>query len=262
MSLDDPGKHLAHVSIRWSQGDGVRTLDMPVWNAIYQVRNFAANIENVRAQDASGASVALRNTKPSEWEASAVSGCVVVSYDIHLDSPGPFGSALNEKHAFFNWAMVLMYSPALRSQPVSVHLLDVPPTWALRDLHIFGYAAPGKVEQATGMARDYDELVDSPVEMGTFQQSAFQQDGATYHVVVDGNPADYDTAELDAVLEKITHAAVDWMQDRPYDQYTFLYHFPERIWRRRDGARLRNSDRHEWRPAAPDPGTAGQCQCS
>ncbi len=59
-----------------------------------------------------------------------------------------------------------------------------------------------------------------------FQQSAFQQDGATYHVVVDGDPADYDMAKLDQVLAKITHAEVDWMQDRPFDEYTFLYHFP------------------------------------
>ena len=44
--------------------------------------------------------------------------------------------------------------------------------------------------------------------------------------MVDANPADYDMAKLEEVLRKITHAAVDWMQDRPYDEYTFLYHFP------------------------------------
>ena len=60
-----------------------------------------------------------------------------------------------------------------------------------------GAAAPGKVDQAIGIAHNYDELVDSPVEVGIFQQSSFQQDGATYHVVVDGNPADYDMAKLD-----------------------------------------------------------------
>ena len=63
-------------------------------------------------------------------------------------------------------------------------------------------------------------------KLGTFQQSSFQQDGATYHVVVHGNPADYDMAKLDGVLKQITHAEVDWMHDRPYDEYTFLYHFP------------------------------------
>jgi predicted metalloprotease with PDZ domain len=122
--------------------------------------------------------------------------------------------------------MVLMYAPAIRSEPVSLRLLDVPASWGLRDIHVLGAADPGKVEQVVGVAHNYDELVDSPVEMGTFRQSLFEQDGATYHVVVDGNPADYDMAKIDDILARITHAAVDWMQDRPYDEYTFLYHLP------------------------------------
>ena len=226
VSLADPGTHLAHVSIRIREREGKRTMDMPVWNALYQVRNFAANIEHVRAQDASGAPAEVRNTKNSEWEVTAPPGCIVVSYDIHLDSPGPFGSALNADHGFFNWAMVFMYSPALRTQPVSLRLLDVPASWALRDVHVLGGAEPGKVSQVVGVARNYDELADSPAEVGSFRQSAFQEDGATYHVVVDGNSTDYDMTKLREVLRKITHAAVDWMQDRPYNEYTFLYHFP------------------------------------
>jgi predicted metalloprotease with PDZ domain len=111
-------------------------------------------------------------------------------------------------------------------QPVSLRLLDVPPTWRLRGVHVLGEAAPGKVSQAVGVAHNYDELADSPAEVGTFQQSTFQEDGATYHIVVDGNPADYDMAQLQAMLRKITHAAVDWMHDRPYEEYTFLYSFP------------------------------------
>ena len=226
VSLADPASHLAHVSVRIREGERKRRLDMPVWNALYQVRNFAANVERVRAQDALGASVEIRNPRTSEWEVTAPAGCVVVSYDIHLDTPGPFGSTLNADHGFFNWAMVLMYSPALRAQPLSIRLLDVPPTWAMRDLHVLGAAEPGKTGQVVGVARSYDELVDSPAEVGTFRESAFQEDGATYHVVVDANPADYDMAKLDQILRNITHAAVDWMQDRPYVEYTFLYHFP------------------------------------
>ena len=226
VSLADSANHLAHVSVRLREGSGARVLEMPVWNALYQVRNFAANIENVRAQDAAGAAVAIDNVKTSEWQITAPPGCLIVNYDIYLNSPGPFGTTLNEDHGFFNWAMVLMYSPAYRAEASSVRFLDVPTTWELRDVHVFGAAAPGKVDQAVGIARNYDELVDSPVEVGTFQQSSFQQDGGTYYVVVHGNPADYDMAKLDTVLKQITHAEVDWMQDRPYDEYTFLYHFP------------------------------------
>jgi predicted metalloprotease with PDZ domain len=225
VSLADQATHLAHVSIRLHSDRETHVLYMPVWNALYQVRNFAANVENVRAQGSGGAAAAVRLETPSHWRVWAPAGCVVVSYDVHLNSPGPFGSTLSADHGFFNWAMVLMYSEA-RSEPMSIRLLDVPPTWELRDLHILGAAAPGKVDQAVGIAKNYDELVDSPAEVGIFQQSSFQQDGATYHVVVQGNSADYDMTKLDGVLKQIAHAEVNWMQDRPFDEYTFLYHFP------------------------------------
>jgi predicted metalloprotease with PDZ domain len=199
---------------------------MPAWNALYQVRDFAANIENVRALDASGRPVPVVNTKTSEWEISSSGHCIVVDYDIHLDYGGPFGSQLNTAHGFFNWAMVLMYSPDTRAQPMSIQVLDAPSNWALRDTHILGEAAAGKVDQAIGVAREYDELVDSPVEVGVFQQSEFQQDGAIYHIVVHADPKDYDLGKLQDIVRKVTHAGVDWMADRPYNEFTFLYHFP------------------------------------
>ena len=146
---------------------------MPVWNALYQVRDFAANVEDLRASDSTGRRVPVVKTKTSEWRVSTAGPCVVVDYDIHLDAPGPFGSQLSLDHGFFNWAMVLLYSPSTRSQSMSVQLLDVPANWALHDLNIFGEAPAGKVEQAVGVARNYDELVDSPVEVGSVSDSRF-----------------------------------------------------------------------------------------
>lgn len=79
VSLADAPTHVAHVSIRLSHAEGAQILNMPVWNALYQVRNFAANVENVRAQGQSGAAVEVRNLRPSEWEVAAPAGCVVVT---------------------------------------------------------------------------------------------------------------------------------------------------------------------------------------
>ena len=127
VSLADAPRNIAHVAIVLRRGEVTRTLDMPVWNALYQVRDFATNVMNVRAQDASGTPAQVRNTKPSGWQIAAPAGCVTVSYDIYLDTRGPFGSQLTADYGFLNWAMVLMYSPELRSQPVSLRLQDVPP---------------------------------------------------------------------------------------------------------------------------------------
>jgi predicted metalloprotease with PDZ domain len=227
VSLADNARHIAHVSLRFPSTHGSFPLNMPVWNALYQVRDFAANVEDVRATDATGKPVPLLKRATSEWQVMASTPCVVVEYDIHLDHAGPFGAQLDATHGFFNWAMVLMYSPSTRAQAMSIQFLDVPPAWALQDVHIMGEAHAGKVEQVVGVARDYDELVDSPAEAGVFQHFSFQQDGATYHVVVHASPSDYDAAKLENTLQRITHAGVDWMADRPYNEYTFLYHFPQ-----------------------------------
>jgi predicted metalloprotease with PDZ domain len=226
VSLADNAHHLAHVSVRFPQTNGAITLNLPVWNALYQVRDFASNVGNVRAFDGSGRSIAVRDVKTSEWQLTAATGCAVVEYDIHLAAAGPFGAELNNEHAFFNWAMVLMYSPSTRAQSMSVQLLDVPPNWAMRDVHVLGYAPAGKVEQVVGIAHNYDELVDSPVDVGIFQQFDYQQDGASYHIVVHAGQKDYDSVKLQDILRAITHAETDWMNDRPFDEYTFLYHFP------------------------------------
>jgi len=226
VSLADAPAHIAHVSIRLPQFEGRTILNLPVWNALYQVRNFAAHVEDVRGDGGFGSPVDIRQTSTSTWDISGASGCAVVHYDIYLDVPGPFGSELNGEHGFFNWAMVLMYSPSLRDKHSSIRLLDVPDGWALRDLHVFGEATPGKAGDVVGVADSYDVLVDSAAEVGTFQQFSFEQDGATYHIVVRGNPSDYDSSQLQAMLKRVTRAEVDWMQDRPYAEYTFLYSFP------------------------------------
>ncbi len=82
-------------------------------------------------------------------------------------------------------------------------------------------AAPGSSTDASAKAASYDRLVDAPAMFGKLYESSFQQDGATYHVVVDS--PDVDLRALQGMLRKITAAQWDWMQDRPYDEYTFLY---------------------------------------
>ena len=47
------------------------------------------------------------------------------------------------------------------------------------------------------------------------------------------------------MLRQIVSAATVWMQDRPFQTYLFLYHFPRGRGRRRHGARLQHRDRSQ-----------------
>jgi predicted metalloprotease with PDZ domain len=44
--------------------------------------------------------------------------------------------------------------------------------------------------------------------------------------VVDADAADYDLPAIVSTLRRLVAAATDWMKDRPYQTYLFLYHFP------------------------------------
>ncbi|HSY91465.1 MAG TPA: PDZ domain-containing protein [Candidatus Binatus sp.] len=219
VSLASPEQHLVEVQIVLPAGAAQRELQLPVWNALYQVRDFAQYINWVRAKDRSDKSVAVRELDKSRWQIQGAERGAIVNYQIYVDSPGPFGAQFNPHHAFFNIAQILMYPVDARSAPLTVRFTQVPEGW-----HI---ATPlTRSESGEFSAPNYDRLVDSPVEIGNFEETDFDEAGGRFRVIVDADPADYDMAKLVGALHKITAAATSWMNDRPFDTYMFLYHFP------------------------------------
>jgi predicted metalloprotease with PDZ domain len=216
-------EHLAGVRIHLPAGADTRELQLPVWNALYQVRDFGQYAHEVRAHSAAGQRLAVEKVDKSRWRISGAENGAEVDYQIYADLPGPFGAQLNGEHAFFNLAEVLMYAVDARASPVTISFRDVPPTWAIATP-----LPPGghSTSASTYGAANYDRLVDSPVEIGAFTQTFFQQGGATYRVVVHADPADFNLESITASLRQVVVTEVEWMRDRPFDEYLFLLHFP------------------------------------
>jgi predicted metalloprotease with PDZ domain len=231
VSLKRAAEHVVHVDAVTRQPSP--QFQMPVWNALYQVRDFAVNVNHVKAYEGvpewlcdrcDTRDAATEKIDKTTWslESSGNHPCVTFSYDVVANDPGPFSANLDAQHGFFNWAQLLVYRPDQRAAAVSVRLLDVPPTWKLHDGGIFGFRAAEQLAREPSATTDnYDRLVDTPVLFGRLNETTFVQDGATYHVVVDS--PDVDLQAMQYMLRRITAAGVDWMQDRPFDDYTFLY---------------------------------------
>src|SRR4029077_4082963 len=121
--------------------------------------------------------------------------------------------------AFLNLAQILMYPVDARLAQQKVRFSHIAEGW-----HIATPLASSSGEEYS--APNYDRLVDSPIEIGNFQESDFDEVGGHFRVIIDADPADYDMAKVVAALRKIVAAATSWMNDRPFDTYTFFYHFP------------------------------------
>jgi len=214
VSLTNPTKHLLTVKIELPSGSDQRDLQLPVWYALYQVRDFSQYVTELHG---TSSSVSIRKLNSSRWRIGGAENGAEVEYEVFANDPGPFGAELNPHHAFFNLAEILMYPTDARG-PMHIRFANVPSGWliatALSSL-ANGYAA-----------RNYDELVDSPVEIGKFEESDFDEGGGHYRVIIDAVPGDYDMSGIVSTLRSIVDAETVWMSDRPFNTYVFFYHFP------------------------------------
>ncbi len=108
IALASPEQHLVEVQIVLPAGAAQRELQLPVWNALYQVRDFAQYVNWIRAQDRSGKALPERELGSSRWQIQNAENGAVVEYQIYADSPGPFGAQLNPHQAFFNLGEILL----------------------------------------------------------------------------------------------------------------------------------------------------------
>jgi len=216
VALVDPERHLLHVQVNLPPGSGSRELQLPVWNALYQVRDFVQNMDWIRAEGPGGRALPLRQLNKSRWQLDEAENGAQINYEMFADTPGPYGAQLNSQHAFFNLAEILVYSDDQRNSPVQMNLEHVPAKWRIATSLAFdahGYHA-----------ENYDRLVDSPVEIGTFTEKDFTGSCGTYQVVFDDENA---VRLLDSVvptIKRIVDGATKWMNDCPFQKYLFIYH--------------------------------------
>jgi predicted metalloprotease with PDZ domain len=225
ITLTNPREHVVNVRMHIPPTSAEREVQLPVWNGLYQIRDFVQNIRGVHAHSASAGELPITKVDKSTWRISGAQGGVDLDYEAHLDQAGPFGAQVNGEHAFFNFALLLMYPTDGRDWPVTVTFHDLPSGWRIATILTRG--AAGSEASTTFSAPNYDRLVDSPVEIsGSLREASFEQDGAVYRVAVHAEPADYHLEKILDQLRRLVASAVAWMDDRPYSEYLFIYHFP------------------------------------
>src|SRR5437879_6297616 len=80
VSLSNPAQHLVEVRILLPEGSGQRELQLPVWNALYQVRDFAQYVNWVRAKDRAGRVLTVRMLDKSRWQINGVQDGAEIEY--------------------------------------------------------------------------------------------------------------------------------------------------------------------------------------
>lgn len=219
LDLRSPETHKVKVTMTVPDAAPGTRIQFPVWNALYQIRDFVRNVEDVRAECDGSATDLIREDAETWRLGKEQCSSLVVRYAVYANEEGPFSTALNERHCFINFALVLFYLPQGRDRPARLRFL-LPSGWKLATLLEDGETS-GEFQ-----AENYDSLADRPAEAGHFSEFSYTQKGATFRVIVDAEGGDYSPAKLLTSLQKITATETDIMRDVPFSRYTFIFHFP------------------------------------
>jgi predicted metalloprotease with PDZ domain len=219
VSLAHPEGHLFHVLMK-VPASGETLLQMPAWNALYQIRDFSSHMQEIEAHDARG-SVPIQKIDKQTWRVSG-NGVLRIDYGIYWDEAGPFATQLNAEHAFINPALILLYVVGHTGDKTLLSLADFPNDWRLESAasyhceRVFGHS------YCSGEKSNYDEIVDAPIEIGRFQE--FDVPGVSPRITVVVHGDDWRKKQVEEDLKRICQYELKLMDGAPYERYTFILH--------------------------------------
>jgi len=219
VSMPKPWTHLLEVEMRlnWAQMPAKTELKMPVWTpGSYLVREYARHVQDFNVTDAGGNNLAWEKINKNTWQVDTKAAKqLVAKYRVYANELTVRTNELNDEHAFFNNAALLLFP---KDQLKAASTVTVVPygNWKV---------ATGlpKTEGQTNTfrAENYDVLYDSPFEVSDFKEITFTVQGKPHRYVVTGE-GNYDLKKMAADTEKIITESSKIFGDLPYNDYTFI----------------------------------------
>ena len=220
VSLAHPEQHLFHVTMTIPDVTGEVNVQMPAWNALYQIRDFSERVQQVVAF-AGSERAPIEKMDKQTWRIRG-NGTVKIQYAIYWDEVGPFASQLNSEHAFINPAMILFYVANRRAEAVHIGMPDVPEQWRVAGASVHGIDFTGGARNFFGDAASYDELADGPIEAGRFEE--FQLAGIKPEIWVVIHGDNWKRKKVEEDLKRICQYELKLMEGAPFERYTFILH--------------------------------------
>jgi predicted metalloprotease with PDZ domain len=223
----DPNAHLYEVSVTVVDPDPLgQRFRLPSWiPGSYLIREFARHFVSVRAEAENG-EIAISKEAKDVWRAAPCFGPLTVVAHVYANDLSVRAAYLDGTRGYFNGAAVFLCPVGREETPCTVDI--APPDAAFGEWRV-ATTLPAMVAAPYGFGRyraaNYDELIDHPVETGTFATATFMAGGAQHDIAISGRH-ETDLARLTQDLARICQWQIDLFGGAPesvapVDRYLF-----------------------------------------
>jgi predicted metalloprotease with PDZ domain len=222
----DPHAHIFHVTLTIAEPQALQRLSLPVWiPGSYLVREFSRHLQRLVARQDSR-HVAVHQLDNCSWQVDCVpSSPLVVSYEVYAFDNSVRTAWLDTQRGFFNGTSACL---RVHEQETLPHEMELVPGKDQAHWEAATGLTPLKINKrgfGSYGAADYDELVDSPVELGPFFSGEFKAGGVPHRFVVTGASESFDGLRLLADVQKLCETQIRFWHDRkrpPHKSYLFI----------------------------------------
>ncbi|WP_085317860.1 M61 family metallopeptidase [Derxia lacustris] len=213
------------------------TVALPAWiPGSYMIREFARNIVSIEARALgrdgakAGRKLPLVKLDKHTWRIAAGSQGVLLRYEVYAWDSSVRAALLDETRGFFNGTSVFLRVVGREDEACSVDI-EAPARssgWKVATALRPAAGKGGAKRMGFGRyeAADYDELVDHPVELGTFDWIEFEAHGVPHGIALAGAGARLDRDRLAADIKRICEAQIAFFEPAtraaPMERYVFL----------------------------------------
>jgi predicted metalloprotease with PDZ domain len=218
VDIESTASHLFRVTLTIPHPAAQQQLAMAVWiPGSYLVREFAKQVQGMTAAQ-SGKKIDIQQLDKCTWQLACIANQnVEISYLVYAFDASVRTAYLDASRGFFNGTSLFMRVAGQEDMPQQV--LIAPPKDESHWSAATALPAAKTNKKGWGMylADHFDELADSPFELGDFWEDAFTVRGIHHRFVVSGAAPTLDGKRLLADTQKIVEAELEFWheQDKP-----------------------------------------------
>ncbi len=222
LRFSEPWAHYVDVELRFAAPAGrpAVTLWMPVWTpGSYLVREFSRNVESFRAEASEGRTLRWRKTRKNRWEIAADGTPEIrVTYRVYGRELTVRTNWIDDGFALLNGAATVLAVEGREGEPHRIRV-ELPRGWAGVWTSLDSEDGP---DGRTYVARDLDEVVDSPILAGSPAVHDFEVDGKPVSLVNVGEGGLWDGAKAAGDVKTLVEGYRAMYGSLPFPRYLFL----------------------------------------
>lgn len=226
--------HIYQVKLTFIAIDAKQQLSLPVWiPGSYMVREFSKNIIQLSASSQHKEILAEQITK-NQWQLSGleIGTSVEVSYEVYAYEYGIRTAFLDASRGYFNPTSLCLMVNKAENSPHQISFSQLPNEWQCA-------CGLEQISEQVFSAKDYDELLDSPFELGIFQRLEFNVADTPHYLILSGTIPNFDVERIISDMQKICDYQIKMFDGvAPYKNYSFILNLSGEIY---TGLEHRNS---------------------